>query len=120
MVNGTTDTQIYKVVIAAFPFGQSLFVPSGDFLFSESSPLGPDEEFGIVLSPYVYRIVVTVRYYITGDEMNERSRTATIDLVEKAAEPTYITLTTVQIGESTAQALEVTGVYVNSYSTVLN
>lgn len=114
VVNGTTEAQISRIDITVSSFGQRMVDPSGYFQFDEETYLGSEEQFGIVLSPYIYRVVISVSYFFTeGDTIYDRSKTVTIDLPSQAALPTYVTLVYDTEGDYPDYALEITGEYVN-------
>lgn len=115
IINGTTDMEIDEITIEAFPFGQRASAPYSTFRFEDSDIMDSDEQFAITLSPYVYRIVVAVRYTTGGTDDMYSSRRVTIDLPAKSSEPTYLTLVNVVDSPFPDYTLEVTGEYVASY-----
>ncbi|NBK24540.1 MAG: hypothetical protein EOM68_21250 [Spirochaetia bacterium] len=112
IINGTTDVQIFEIGIEALPFGQRAIDSSYSFRFIGSDIMDSDEQFAIVLSPYVYRIAVNIRY--ANDETDElrSSRRVTIDLPAKSSQATYITLVNSVDASIPDHALEVTGEHV--------
>lgn len=72
VVNGTTDAQIVSIGITPFPFGQRASLSSGTFYMYDEDALEVGDEFSIVLSPYIYRVVVDVKAeYIVVDPATE-------------------------------------------------
>lgn len=109
VINDTTEAQIYRIEIATSPFGQRMIDPSGYFHFEEEDVLESETRFSISLSPYVYRVVVTVRYSMgEGETYTESSRIVSIDLPAESAQSTNITL----VYKEDSYTLEVDGAYV--------
>lgn len=92
IINGTTDRTIDRIGMEAFPFGRRTESSPSYFSFEGSDVLDADEQFAIVLSPYVYRIIVSVRFHTSETDDFGTSRGVTIDLPASSAGPTYITL----------------------------
>jgi len=113
VVNGTSDTQITRIDVTAFPFGQKATDPTGYFQFSEDNLLEAEEQFAMVISPYMYRVLITVRYIVDGDDSGSYSGRITIDLPIKPTQPTYITLVLNDDGGLPEYTFEVTGDYVD-------
>jgi hypothetical protein len=113
VVNGTTDADIFHIEITGFPFGQRAAENTGSFLFREDSVVGPEDRFAISLSPYVYRVAVTIRFIQEGDEYGDRSKRVTIDLPAGSTLPTYITLVYDADAEFPGFTLGITGAYVD-------
>jgi hypothetical protein len=113
VVNGTTDTQISGIAISATqPFGQrAAYDPDGTFQFNEEDYLRLDEKFEIVLSPYVYRIAISVYFIEDGSDCSDGTSPIVIDLPAVSTQPTYITL--VSNEDSNGYGLEVSGEYVD-------
>lgn len=111
VINGTTDSQITGIEIAAFPFGQRKFDVNGSFSFREDNPLDVNEQFGIVLSLATYRVVVVVAYDYN-DGLDIGSRRVTIDLPVKTSLPTYITLVNDGDMDFPGYTIEVSGEHV--------
>lgn len=88
VVNSTTGKEIVGIEVEVAPVGQRKTDTSTSFL-SEDNPLEAGEQFSITLSPYVYRTVVRVQFTFGSGYL---SKTVIIDLPDKAAKPTRITL----------------------------
>lgn len=109
VVNGTTDARIYRIDMATSPFGQRLVDPSGSFYFEDEDVLEAEDRFSISLSPYVYRITISVRYEVpAGDSYDYGSTMISVDLPAESAQSTSITL----VYEEDSYTLEVDGAYV--------
>lgn len=113
VVNGTTNAEIFQIDVAGFPFGQRGMETTGSFQFREDSAVGPEDRFAISLSPYVYRVAVTIRFIQEGDDSGDRSRRVTIDLPAESAHPTCITLVYDADAEFPGFTLEIAGAYVD-------
>ena len=118
VVNGTTDAQIFRIDVEAFPFGQRKVDLSGYFQFREDDLLESEEQFSIVVSPYVYRVVVSVSFIQDENDFDIEYRMVTIDLPENQSMPTYITLIYDDSGDYPGYTLEVIGEYTHAYSPI--
>ena len=118
VINNSADVNISRIDVSAYPFGQRAVDQTGYFQFREDEPLEFAEQFSIILSPYVYRIIVTVHFYDEEDISSENTRRVTIDLPEKTTQPTTVTL----IDDEEASfpyTLEVSGEFVTYYLNML-
>lgn len=111
VINGTTDTQVIGISIQAVPHGQRKIDSSGSYVLRESDSLDGNEQFGIVLSPFVYRTIVDIEYDF-GDELSYGYKTVSIDFPVNASLPTYVTLINDGTVEFPGYTIEVSGEYV--------
>ncbi len=121
VVNGTSDADVVAIGITPYSFGQRMSDPPGTFYMYEEDTLEVGEKLSIVLSPYVYRIAVSVRcahwvddpYTEDGSEMlTTENDIVVIDFQEVSENPVTITLSNDDNVEFPGYTFEVTGEYV--------
>jgi hypothetical protein len=92
VVNGTTDMDIVEIGLTPYAFGQRMSDSlQGTFTMYGEDALGEGGQFSIVLSPYIYRIEVRVRYENDGMDY-PMSKLVVIDYPEVSGSPVTLTL----------------------------
>ena len=110
VVNGTTDVEIVGIGITPYAFGLRISEPEDDFhLFGEDA-LEIGEKFPIVLSPYIYRIDIRVKYENDGMDY-PMNKLVIIDYPEVSESPVTITLINDGNIDFPGYTIEVTGDY---------
>ncbi|PKL21478.1 MAG: hypothetical protein CVV48_07375 [Spirochaetae bacterium HGW-Spirochaetae-4] len=110
VVNGTTDVEIVGIGITPYAFGLRISEPEDDFhLFGEDA-LEVGEDFSIVLSPFIYRIDIRVRYENDGMDY-PMNKLVIIDYPEVSESPVTITLINDGNIDFPGYTIEVTGDY---------
>jgi len=110
VVNGTTDVEIVGIGITPYAFGQSASEPQDDFHLIGEDALEVGEDFSIVLSPFIYRIEVRVRYDNDGMDY-PMDKLVIIDYPEVSESPVTITLINDGNIDFPGYTIEVTGDY---------
>lgn len=110
VVNGTTDVEIVGIGIIPYAFGQRITEPQDDFHLIGEDALEVGEDFSIVLSPYIYRIEVRVKYDNDG-MVGPMDKLVIIDYPEVSESPVTITLINDENVEFPGYTIEVTGDY---------
>lgn len=110
VVNGTTDVEIVGIGITPYAFGQRASEPQDDFHLIGEDALEVGEDFSIVLSPFIYRIDIRVKYENDGMDY-PMNKLVIIDYPEVSENPVTITLINDGNIDFPGYTIEVTGDY---------